>query len=206
MIPTTYTQERDGRLALFAELERIRKRAAAEAQLAADADAPLPQAVVQCMFLTLEAMAESAMKASVAPPKHSPTHAVSLEEARTMASAATFDGARRLILIAHHTGCRPSELLLAKWGDVDFDAARLLLRRPFGGTRMLDLSDEAMGLLREWREDGSKAIFKDRSGWGALAPNVASRALRAAARAAGLPPTLADLCRASRDAQAGDVQ
>jgi excisionase family DNA binding protein len=137
---------------------------------------------------------------NIAIPEGNPK-ALTEEQVRALAAAATFEGIRRLILLGFFTACRVGELLALQWEDVDWEHARLHVRRSLGSdttktgkSRILELPGEAVGLLRDWREDGNPIIFRCANG-NPLDRRHALRSFKVALKRAGLTRGWEAKCR-----------
>jgi integrase len=93
---------------------------------------------------------------------------LSFEDARRLIDAADAEW-RALIVVALRTGLRLGELLALRWGDVDLEAGRLVVRQAAargvvgtpknGRTREVPLSEDAVRALREQRHDRGELVF-----------------------------------------------
>jgi integrase len=67
--------------------------------------------------------------------------------------------ARAVLKLLLFTGCRKSEILRAKWEDVDLDRGELRLEVAKSGSRLVQLSTEAVQVLSDIPHDGSPYLF-----------------------------------------------
>jgi len=115
--------------------------------------------------------------------------------------ASTDDRYRVLLLAAALTGLRQGELLGLQWGDVDWQARKVYVRRSWSGGRMYDpktkasrrrvpIPDELLTPLREWRLACPKGeldlVFPNGDGKPQHPSNLLRRGFFPALRRAGL--------------------
>jgi integrase len=91
------------------------------------------------------------------------------------------------VLLSINTGLRRGELLALSWTDIDFQERLLTVRgasAKTGDTRYVPLNDEAVTLLKDWREDSAEIdrVFpvttSFKTSWGALLKRAGIAQLR----------------------------
>lgn len=128
--------------------------------------------------------------------------ALTEEEVRRVAEAATFPGLKHLVLLGFYTGARPGELLAATWKVVDFEARTLRIRNTLGSettktgvARGAALPAPALELLAEMKRSArGQFLFLNADG-NPMQLRQAARAFKTAVKRAGLVRGYEVVCR-----------
>lgn len=131
--------------------------------------------------------------------RHDPEHEKALTEEQLRAVIDAAPAAYRLLLtFLAETGLRISEAVALQWGDVDLDAGWMTIRRRYSqgtidapkstaGRRRVPLSPSMADALRVRADAEHRHVFESLDGTPLDPANVLKRAMKPAARAAGVP-------------------
>jgi integrase/recombinase XerC len=102
---------------------------------------------------------------------------------------------KALFEFLYSTGCRISEALSVKWGDVDFSRGSLVVTGKGSKQRLVILGKPAVAALREYAAESPDAssgapVFIASKKDGAMSPRLAERRMKRYLEVAGLPGDL----------------